>query len=95
MLVTRLASPSRAVARARPTERTIRPSRHFCAAKTCSIATRTRARVALPRARCGGMGLPRGFGRWELRHQPAPRQQRNVGGRAVGGVGPDVARGVV
>jgi hypothetical protein len=47
MLVTRWASPSLAVARARPTERMIRPNRHFWAAKTCSTATRTRAPVAL------------------------------------------------
>ena len=47
MLVTRLASPSWAVARATPTERMTRPSRHFRAANTCSIATRTRARLAL------------------------------------------------
>jgi hypothetical protein len=26
--------------------------------------TRTRARPALPRSMCGGIGLPRGFARW-------------------------------
>ena len=71
-----LASPSRAAARARPTERVTRPSRHFWAGYTCSIATRTRARLALPRARCGGIGLPRGCGRsnWA----PAPRRANNA-----------------
>jgi hypothetical protein len=40
--------PKLVLARARPTERTTRPSRHFWGAKTCSIATGTRALVALP-----------------------------------------------
>ena len=35
--------------------------RNFWAAKTCSTRARTRARVALPRAMCAGMFLPRGF----------------------------------
>jgi hypothetical protein len=61
---TRFEALSLVVAQARPTVRTIRPSRHFWAANTCSIATRTRARVALPRAMCDGMARPRGFGRW-------------------------------
>jgi hypothetical protein len=42
-------------------------------------------------ARCGGIGLPRGFGR----HQPAPHQQCDVGDRAVGAVAPNGASGVV
>jgi hypothetical protein len=94
MLVTRLARPSLVVARARPTERMIRPNRHFWAAKTCSIATRTRARLALPAGHVRRHRLGTRLRSLELRHQPAPRQQCCVGHRAVGGVGPEGARGV-
>jgi hypothetical protein len=45
-------------------------NRHFSAVNACSIATRTRARPVLPRARCGGIGLPRGFGRWSSGTSP-------------------------
>jgi hypothetical protein len=47
-----------------------RPSRHFWAANTCSIATRTRARLALSRMMCGGIDRPRGFGRWNCGNSP-------------------------
>jgi hypothetical protein len=73
--VTRLASPSLVVARARPTERMIRLNRHFWAAKTCSMATRTRARLTLPRTMCGGIGLPRGLGRWNCGTSPRRASQ--------------------
>jgi cation transport ATPase-like protein len=43
-------------------EEQVRPltriARHFWAAKTCSTRERTRARVALPRLMCAGIGLP-------------------------------------
>ena len=45
-------------------------SRHFWAAKTCSIATRTRALLALPRTICDGIRRPRGFGRWNWGTNP-------------------------
>jgi hypothetical protein len=38
--------------------RTIRPNRHFWAAKTCSTRDLTRVRVASPRAMCAGILLP-------------------------------------
>jgi hypothetical protein len=76
MLVTRLAKPSLVAARAKPTERMIRPSRHFWAAKTCSMATRTRALLALPRTICDGIRRPRGFGRWN--RGTNPRRASNV-----------------
>ena len=71
-----------------------RPSQHFWVAKTCSMATRTGARAALPRARCGCIGRRRASGA-ELRHQAAPRQQRDVGRRAACDIGPDRPCGVV
>jgi hypothetical protein len=66
-VVTRLARRSFVVARARPTKFS---SRHFWAAKTCSIVTRTRTWLALPRARCDGIALPHGFGRWRCGTSP-------------------------
>jgi hypothetical protein len=46
-------------ARAMPTERMAGRRRHLWAAKTCSIATRTCALLALPRVMCGGMARGR------------------------------------
>ena len=46
-----------AVARASPLVRTTKPVRRFSAAKMCSTRLRTRARVVLPRAMCGGIGF--------------------------------------
>ena len=60
----------RAVARARPMLRTIRPMRRFSVANTCSTRLRSRARVALPRAICTGIGLPRGLARWNSGLRP-------------------------
>ena len=42
-----------------------------------------------------GQRLPARLGPLELGHQAAPRQQRDVGGRAIGRVGPDWARRVI
>jgi hypothetical protein len=83
-----------AVARARPMVRTTNPMRRFSAAKTCSTLLRTRARVALPRAMCGGIGSPRGLARWNWGNETALLNQRQVGAAAIRRIGPDLARGV-
>ena len=82
-------------ARIMPTVRTTRPSRHFWAAETCSTRERTRARATLPRTRCAGIGFAAGLFALELRPQPTALEECQIGGRAVGGVGPHLARGVV
>jgi hypothetical protein len=41
------------------------------------------------------MGLPLGFLRWDLRAQQAAGEEALIGLGAIGGVGPDIARGVV
>jgi hypothetical protein len=66
------------------------PMRRFSAPKICSTLLRTRARVALPRAMCGGSGLPRSLARWNCATNP----QRQIGPAATRRVRPDPARRV-
>ena len=95
MLRVRLARPILVLARAIPMVRMNRPIGPFCRAKTCSTAERTADLRALAGAVRHGIGLPLGFLRWICERSKAAEEEFLVGPAATGGVGPDVAGGVV
>jgi hypothetical protein len=88
--VTRLASPSLVVARARPTERMALLRGEDVLDGDPDPRPAGVAAEHVRRHRFAARLRP-----LELRHQPAPRQQCDVRRRAVGGIGPDRARGIL
>src|SRR5262245_38688086 len=88
-----LATVMTACARARPMVRTNRPIRSFCSAKTCSTRARTVDFAALARRMASGIGFPIGF--FDAARLAELVQELLIGLRAVGAVGPHVARRVV
>ena len=64
------------------------------AAKTCSTAARTLPRVALPRRTLRRHRLAAGLGPLQPGGQAPLGERGQIGGRAIGGVGPDPARRV-
>jgi hypothetical protein len=82
-------------ARARPMVRTNSAMRCFCAAKTCSMPERIRARAALALACCSESPRRGGSAELDPLRQAAPLQHFQIALGAVGGVGPDAAGGVL
>jgi hypothetical protein len=82
-------------ARTTPIVRTTRPSRHFCAAKTCSTRARTQGTGGVTAADVHRHLFAARLFALELRFETAALEQHQVGRRAVGDVGPDIADGVV
>ena len=77
-----------------PMVRMNRPIGPFWRAKTCSTAARTADLRAFARAVRRGIGLPLGFLRW-IYERSGRGEKLLIGLGAIGGVGPDVAGGVV
>ena len=83
------------VARARPTVRMIRPRRLLLGGEDVLDRERTRPRRGVAAGDVRRHRLAARLRPLELGGQAAPDQQRDVGGRAIGGIGPDAARRVV